>query len=76
MAFDGCTPMNHAAHTQLVTRHAAAAKLSVSLRTIDSLLASGRLAHVRIGRAIRFDLADLDSFLTRHKVNAKAQPTE
>jgi excisionase family DNA binding protein len=48
---------------QLLTRAEAAAGLSVSLRTIDNLVASGDLPAVKIGRAIRIRPSALDYFI-------------
>jgi excisionase family DNA binding protein len=48
---------------QLLTRSEAAAGLSVSLRTIDNLVASGDLPAVKIGRAIRIRPSALDYFI-------------
>ena len=41
----------------------AAEYLGVSLSTIHRLTRAGELAHVRVGRLIRFRREDLDSFL-------------
>ena len=41
----------------------AAAYLGVSLSTIHRLTRAGELAHVRVGRLIRFRREDLDAFL-------------
>lgn len=41
----------------------AAAYLGFSLSTIHRLTRAGELAHVRVGRLIRFRREDLDSFL-------------
>ena len=46
----------------LSTREAAA-YLGISLPTLFRLTRAGELAHVRIGRAIRYRPEDLDSFL-------------
>ena len=47
----------------LSTREAAA-YLSISLPTLFRLTRAGELAHVRIGRAIRYRPEDLDAFLS------------
>lgn len=41
----------------------AAAYLSISLPTLFRLTRAGELAHVRIGRSLRFRVEDLDAFL-------------
>jgi excisionase family DNA binding protein len=38
---------------ELIDRHEAARRLSLSVRTIDELIASGDLSVVRIGRTVR-----------------------
>ena len=47
------------------TRQDVAAALNISLRTVDDLTAKGRLPFYRIGRAVRFDLAEVESYLRR-----------
>ncbi len=42
----------------------AAAYLSISLATLFRLTRAGELAHVRMGRILRYRREDLDSFLT------------
>ena len=49
----------------LYDRHQAAARLAISLRTLDQLLADGALACVRIGRAVRFRPSTLESFVEK-----------
>lgn len=48
-----------------VNRFEAARLLSVSLRTLDSLLARGELRGRRVGRRIIFPLEELQRFLKR-----------
>jgi excisionase family DNA binding protein len=48
-----------------VSRFEAAKMLSISLRTLDSLLARGELRGKRVGRRILFPLDELDRFLKR-----------
>ena len=43
----------------LVTPKQAAKALAISPRTLWSLTKSGRVRHVRRGRSVRYDLADL-----------------
>jgi excisionase family DNA binding protein len=47
----------------LLTRQQAADQLAVSLRTIDSLIASGDLPCVKIGRSARIRPAALEGFI-------------
>jgi excisionase family DNA binding protein len=51
----------------------AAAALSISLRTLESLTASREIACVRIGRAVRYDIDDLAGFIAERKVPAAKQ---
>lgn len=56
-----------------VSRFEAAKMLSVSLRTLDALLAKGELRGRRVGRRIVFPIAELDRFLKRdHPLPAKS----
>ena len=48
-----------------VNRFEAARLLSISLRTLDSLLARGELRGRRVGRRIVFPLEELQRFLKR-----------
>jgi len=47
----------------LLTRIEAAAALSLSVRMVDSLVRSGDLPVVRIGRSVRFRSSALDYFI-------------
>ena len=47
----------------LVTLSAAAIYLSCSRRHVERLLARGELPRVRLGRAVRVTLADLDRYI-------------
>ncbi len=47
----------------LMTRQEAAAMLGIGLRTIDTLIASGDLPCVRIGRSVRFRPSALELFI-------------
>ena len=46
----------------------AAARLAVSEVTIRRAIRSGALAHVRIGRAVRIAIADLDAYADARRV--------
>lgn len=51
----------------LLTRKEAAAQASVSMRTLESWIASGRLRVVRFSsRMVRVRRCDLDAFVRRH----------
>jgi excisionase family DNA binding protein len=49
--------------TAVLDVHEAAAYLAVTSGTVYRLVRSGELAHVRIGRSVRFRVADLDAYL-------------
>lgn len=51
----------------LLTAREVAKSLAVSPRTVWALTASGALACVRIGRAVRYDVEDLRAFVARQK---------
>jgi excisionase family DNA binding protein len=45
-----------------------AAKLSVSQRTVDNLMARGLIGYCKIGRAVRFLPKDVEAFIASHRV--------
>ena len=53
--------------TRLLSPASAAKYLAVCERTLFGLTKSGKLPAVRIGRAVRYDVADLDAFITKAK---------
>jgi excisionase family DNA binding protein len=55
-----------------VSRFEAARVLSISLRTLDSLIARGELRGRRIGRRVLFPLEELQRFLKRDHPLPKA----
>ena len=55
----------------LLNTPSAAKFLGVGTRTIQELVADRKLACVKIGRSIRFDPADLASFVEANRVKAK-----
>ncbi len=55
------------ANTHLLTRLDAATYLAISPRKLDQLCADGELPRVKIGTAVRFELADLDRFIEEQK---------
>ena len=57
-----------------ITRQAAAAHTSLSLRYLDQLTANGILPFFRIGKSIRYDIDELDAALReRFHVQPKAK---
>ena len=57
--------------TLLVDSAAAAKMLSVSQRTIGRLQACGEIKHVRIGRAVRFAVSELERFIADRQRGAE-----
>lgn len=51
----------------LYTRPEAAARLTISLRTLDEQTAAGNLKFCRIGRSVRFRPEALDEFITENE---------
>jgi excisionase family DNA binding protein len=57
-----------------LTRHQLAAHLSLSLRYVDELTKRGKLPHFKIGKSIRYDLAEVEAVLrASFHVRAKAR---
>ncbi len=46
--------------------------LGVSAWTVRELIWAGKLPHVRVGRLIRLDLRDLESFIARNRNDTPA----
>ena len=60
-----------------VGRIEAARLLSISLRTLDSLLARGELRGRRVGRRVLFPVEELERFLKRdHPTQVEAKGTD
>ena len=57
----------------LLSPQEAARALGVSERTLWSLKASGEIPHVRLGRCVRYPVADLQRWIDEHK-NGGATP--
>lgn len=51
----------------LLTTPQAAEYLQVSVRTVKGLLSEGRIAYVKIGRATRIHIGDLDDFVAQNR---------
>jgi len=57
-----------------ITRHELAVHCGLSLRTIDELTRNGVLAHFKIGKSVRYSLAEVEAALReRFHVKAKAR---
>lgn len=52
---------------RLLTLREAAERLTVSERTVRTLIASGQLRRLRIGRTVRIDPSDLRALIARLK---------
>jgi len=53
----------------LHTRKQTAARLGLSLRTVDAMISAGKLPHYRFGASVRLDPAEVDAALrARHHV--------
>lgn len=59
--------MTNSAYKRLITYREAAAYLGICERKLWELSKSGRIQTVRIDRSVRFDIADLDAFISRAK---------
>ena len=53
--------------TRLMTSKEAAVYLAISERKLWSMTQTGEIPAVRLGRAVRYDLNDLDSFIQKAK---------
>ena len=55
---------------RLLNTDEAAACLGIGKRTLQELTASRKLAFIKFGRNVRFDMADLDAFKEKNRVKA------
>ncbi|MGH9130092.1 MAG: helix-turn-helix domain-containing protein [Acidimicrobiales bacterium] len=53
--------------TRLLSTDQAAQYLNVSVRTVKNLMSDGRIAYVKIGRATRIPVEDLEGYITRNR---------
>lgn len=51
----------------LLTTEQARSMLNISARTLFTLASTGKLPQVRIGRAVRFDIVDVQKFIAERK---------
>ena len=56
---------------RLVTVHDAAKYLSISVSTLYGWVFQRRIPFVKIGRALRFDRADLDNFINQNRTGSR-----
>lgn len=54
--------------TDLLTYETAAQRLGMSERHVRRLVAERRIAHIRLGRAVRIDPTDIDAYLAANRV--------
>ncbi len=59
-------------NSRLLKTREAAKFLAISERSLFNLYKSGQLPFVRVGRAVRFDLNDLEQFIQGMKSNQTA----
>ena len=59
--------MTNSLYNRLIRCREAAAYLGICERKLWELEKDGRIQSVRIDRAVRFDVADLDAFIRRAK---------
>jgi excisionase family DNA binding protein len=57
--------------TQLVNVSEAAQFLAVSPSTLYGWVWQRRIPFVKVGRAVRFDMADLERFVTQNRIEAR-----
>ena len=65
-----------ASNVGLLTASQVARKLNICERSVFSLTKSGELPAVRLGRAVRYALEDVASFILRNKDGAEAEHRE
>lgn len=58
-------------HNDILTKRDAASFFKVSVRTIETWMRAGLLAHLKIGKIVRFKRADVMESLERFKVQGK-----
>jgi excisionase family DNA binding protein len=67
-------PVDSSLYERKITRHELAVKQGISLRYVDELTRNGILPHYKIGRSVRYDLAECEaSIRQRFYVRAKAR---
>lgn len=57
--------------TQLVNVNEAAQFLAVSPSTLYGWVWQRRISFVKVGRAVRFDMADLERFIAQNRIHAR-----
>jgi excisionase family DNA binding protein len=54
---------------RLLNKKEAAARLAVSVRTLDRMRSTGEISAVKVRGAVRFDPAAIDRYIMRHTVS-------
>lgn len=58
----------------LIDEHAAAEMLGLSVKTLQRWRWAGReLPYVKLGNAVRYDVADLETYISTHRKRVKEQ---
>lgn len=60
--------------SDLLERADVAARLNISPRTLTDLVARREIAHVRVGKLLRFNASDVDAYLARQRRPAAPPP--
>jgi excisionase family DNA binding protein len=66
------TPQNK---QRILTTCEAASYLAIGKRTLQEHVAAREIASIKIGRSVRFDIADLDAFIESRRVRATGWKT-
>jgi excisionase family DNA binding protein len=69
------SPVTTARPTQLVNVNEAAQFLAVSPSTLYGWVWQRRIPFVKVGRAVRFDMADLERFISQNRIPTR-EPAE
>ena len=64
-------PVTATRPTQLVNVNEAAQFLAVSPSTLYGWVWQRRIPFVKVGRAVRFDMADLEHFISQNRIRAR-----
>jgi excisionase family DNA binding protein len=70
--FNGPAPLSCETEECLVDVREAARHLAVSVSTLYGWVWQRRISFVKVGRAVRFDMADIKKFVREHRVQARS----
>lgn len=56
---------------ELLDKREAAARLRISIRSIDNRIRDRTIPFVKIGKAVRFIAADLNRFIQTHRIEGR-----